>query len=108
MQRARLNNLLTLQQQDPNDAFITYALALEYQSLNELENAWNHFELLLNKYPEYLPTYYQAGLFTLKQGNYKLSLELILKGIHIAKSLKDNKTLNELNELYESIEDEME
>ena len=39
MQNTRLNKLLEFLDNDPNDSFILYALATEYNSLNDIEKA---------------------------------------------------------------------
>lgn len=57
MNSERIKLLEQYVEDDPNDPFNLYALALEYQKQNPAK-AGKLFELLLAKHPDYLPTYY--------------------------------------------------
>ena len=57
-----LTQLLAFYEEDPTDPFNIYALAIEYAK-SDSQKAKMYFNLLLNKHPAYLPTYYQAGAF---------------------------------------------
>jgi Tfp pilus assembly protein PilF len=43
MQSTRLVKLLEFLQSDPNDPFVLYALATEYNSLNDTEKAFEYY-----------------------------------------------------------------
>ncbi len=58
---ARAEQLLELLKQQPNDSFVLFALAKEYQKANELEKALFYFKELKDKQPEYTGLYYHLG-----------------------------------------------
>jgi len=68
--------------QDPNNAFARYGLAME--SVNtEPAAAWTHFEHLLVHHPEYAATYYQAGIFLIKQGRIDEARKVLTTGLQV-------------------------
>jgi len=66
MNRNRISMLEKFMLEEPADPFPVYALALEYQ-VTEKNKAQELFERLLRDHPDYLPTYYLAGIFFLEQ-----------------------------------------
>src|SRR5438067_4335574 len=45
----------------PTDPFPRYGLAMEYKTRGELAEAWAVFSELIEKFPDYVPTYLMAG-----------------------------------------------
>ena len=68
---------------NPDDAFAHYALALELANRGQNEEAWQHFEYLLTHHPDYSATYYQAGMFLLRQGRREETRKALAKGIEV-------------------------
>jgi hypothetical protein len=66
--------------QDPHNTFARYGLALELAK-SEPAAAWTHFEYLLRHHPEYSATYFQAGMFLLKQGRIDEARKVLAQGI---------------------------
>ena len=94
----RVAQLEEFYQEDPNDPFNAYALALEYLKSNT-PRAQELFEMLLSTHPNYLPTYYPFAQLLSEQQNNRA--ELIYKqGIDTARRLNDLKTFKELNSAY--------
>ncbi|MEM1042848.1 MAG: tetratricopeptide repeat protein [Bacteroidota bacterium] len=58
---SRFEQLLDFHRQDPDDAFVRYALAQEYLRLGETEQALAYFEGLVADQPDYVGTYYHLG-----------------------------------------------
>lgn len=104
MQTKRLDKLLLMLEIQPNDSFLIYAIALEYLAEGQEEKAKSSFETLLKEHPDYLPVYYQAGIFYADRGEEDKALELFKKGMELAKAKNDIKTYNELKEMLESYE----
>ena len=67
----------------PSDPFPTYALGLEYQEMGEAIKPIAFFEETMLKFSDYLPVYYQL----------------------IARTIKDLKTMGELQEALFNIEE---
>jgi predicted Zn-dependent protease len=45
----------------PGDPFPRYGLAMEHKTQGDLAAAWTAFAELLDKFPDYVPTYLMAG-----------------------------------------------
>ena len=105
MNLTRIEQLLKFLEEDPNDVFSLYALTLEYKKSNPAE-AVKLFRQLLTNHPDYLPTYYQAGMMMEESGNTDEALELYQKGIVLARKLNDAATLKELQAAYNLLLDE--
>jgi len=91
----RLDYLLQLHQEQPNDPFLLYGIALEYKKTDSSETG-NCFDKLLTTFPEYLPTYYLAAEYFSAKGYYEKALVIYDTGINLATSLNETKTLAEL------------
>ncbi|MBY0542443.1 MAG: tetratricopeptide repeat protein [Sphingobacteriaceae bacterium] len=100
MQNTRLNKLLEFLDNDPNDSFILYALATEYNSLNDIEKAFNYYLKLVNEHPNYVGTYYHLGKLYEKQGEKDKAIDIYQKGMLIARSKRDMHALSELQGAY--------
>lgn len=97
MNETRLKKLLEMEETNPADPFLKYALAQEYVSGGNDEEAERYFVLLLHSFPTYLPTYYQYALLAERSSNWELAEELYKKGIALAQQQADTKTTRELN-----------
>ena len=93
----RINQLLELLKQEPDDQFLNYALALEYAKADDKPNAISIIENILNKDENYLGGYYQLGQLLEQTGNIEKAKIVYSKGIEIARRQKNNKTMGELN-----------
>jgi hypothetical protein len=101
----RIQQLQAFLREDPHDPFLWYSLALEYVVEQPLE-ADRMFSELLNKFPNYLPTYYQAALLKIHYADLPRAHEILRQGILLAVRQGSHKTANELRNLAEGIEDE--
>jgi tetratricopeptide (TPR) repeat protein len=97
MKTDRLNVLLDMYNQDPNDSFVIYALAKEYETCADLDQSLSHFMLLQKNDPDYVGMYYHLGKLYEKLEKPKEALEIYETGIQISKKLKDFHALSELN-----------
>ncbi len=98
MTNNRLEQLKTFLQEEPNDPFLHYSIALEYLKLDEDQKALKIFENLMNKQPEYLPTYYHLGKLYEKLLNTEEAIKTYEKGILLARKQQNKRTFRELNE----------
>jgi tetratricopeptide (TPR) repeat protein len=101
----RIRFLETLQKQTPDDPFPVYGLAMEYLGMDDLEQARSSFQHLVESFPDYVPTYYQYAILSLKLQNPGLALEWVEKGIETAKAASDMHALRELMALQEDLDD---
>lgn len=104
----RLERLHEFLENEPNDAFLKYALATEYLRLNNQEKALWFYLDLVNKHADYVGTYYHLGKLYELMGKQQDALNIYENGIAVAKKIKDQHALNELLGVYNSLKDELE
>ena len=75
MENSRIEQIKQFLNDSPDDAFLNYALAIEYIGINEAELAKAIFIKLLENHPNYSATYYHYGKLILKEGNPELAKE---------------------------------
>ena len=92
--------------EEPEDSFLNYALALEYAKSNNIKKAIGLIETLLLRDENYLGAYYQLGKYYEQSALNELAVSAYNRGIVIAKKLKNNKALGELNEALLMLEDQ--
>lgn len=106
MKDSRLQSLLnTLDTENP-DTFLLYALALEYRSLGQPDQALEYFGKVLTVDAAYLAVYYQLAALYISLGKRNEAEETYLKGISLAAELDKQHTLNELKQAYRQFKDE--
>lgn len=98
---SRVEMLELFAEQEPQNPFNWYALALEYKELNK-EKAEAYFSKLLESFPDYLPTYYQSAEFFAEMNLLPLANSIYLKGIALAETQKEANTLRELKNSYQN------
>jgi tetratricopeptide (TPR) repeat protein len=96
MQNTRLNKLLTFLAEQPDDPFILYALATEYNSLNDTEQAFYYYLKLVEEHPMYVGTYYHLGKLHQKQGNEAEAIAIFQLGMQRAREKGDRHAFSEL------------
>lgn len=94
-ENARILQLLALHAQN-NDAFSSYALALEYKKLGAFPEAIQWFEKTLQIDGHYLAVFYQLGQLYVSLKQLEQALSVFDRGIELAMLQQDVKTLAEL------------
>ena len=102
MQSTRLITLLEFLKTDPNDPFVIYALATEYNSLNNTEQAFYYYHILISDHPDYVGTYYHLGKLYEKTEEHEKAVATYQKGMAVARSKGDNHAFSELQSAYNS------
>lgn len=106
--KTRKELLLDMLAEQPEDAFLNYALALELAKEGKKEEAINAGLSLLEKQADYLGAYHQVGLWLFEEGRYAEAKTIVESGIALAKSTKEQKAAGEMQEALWMIEDELE
>ena len=106
MNEARINLLKNYIEEEPNEPFNYYALACEFLNGKE-EEALVLFRRLLNDFPDYLATYYQAAQLLQEFDEEEEALAIYTQGIALAEAQNNAKTLNELKVAKQNLEFEM-
>jgi Tfp pilus assembly protein PilF len=102
----RIKALTELLAKNPDDSFSRYALALEYISLGETEDAMTELRNLIQRDPKYLAAYHQLGRLYCKVSNTAKAKEIYRQGIELAIETNDIHAKTEMEEELEEIEDE--
>jgi len=71
-------------QRTPADPFPRYGLAMEHKGRGELAEAWAVFSELLERFPEYVPTYLMAGSTLIALGRRDEAADVYQRGIERA------------------------
>jgi tetratricopeptide (TPR) repeat protein len=102
MSSSRLELLEEYYRQDPSDPFNVYALAIEYLK-SDTGRSKEYFTELLEKHPDYLPSYYHAAKLFVDLDEKEKAIEVYEKGIALAKTKKEFKALRELQSAYDEL-----
>jgi Flp pilus assembly protein TadD len=92
----RLTILKTLLEQNPQDSFARYGLAMEYVNAGELEQAVAEFRAVLAGNPDYSYAYFHGGQALEKLGRVDDARVLYEQGIAAARRTGDRKGSSEL------------
>ena len=106
MSNSRLEILFKLLDKSPNDCFLKYAIAIEYQAKEEYDNALKIYEDLYESEPQFLATYYQYAKL-LENTDPKKALKIYEDGVSLAQEQNEHKTLNELRSAMEIFEEDL-
>lgn len=99
----RLHKLLEMLDKQPNDTFLTYAVGMEHLGNNNDVEAQQWFEKTLSIEPDNIATHYQLALLYHKYGKDKEAINLLEKGMVLAKNKGDLKTSNEFRTALDEI-----
>ncbi len=80
----------------PADPFPRYGLAMEHKSRGDHAEAWTAFSELLEKFPDYVPTYLQAGGTLVALGRRTEAADVYRRGIDAAARKGDGHAKSEL------------
>lgn len=85
----RISQLKEFLENDPNDPFTRYALALEYAGLGEITIAVSLLLEVLENDPAYVPAYQQLGIQYQKLDRNNDAKEVLTRGIQVAREQND-------------------
>lgn len=92
----RLQQLLSLLKNSPNDSFINFAVAKEYESLGDDKKALKYYLQLVEKDAMYVGTYYHLGKLYEKMEELEKAFSTYKDGMNVAKLQGDQHAYNEL------------
>ena len=99
MQEQRLKILLEYLAEEPNEPFNVYAVAMEYMN-TDAKKALVYLQELLEKHPNYLPSYYHAANL-MAELEMEQAQEVFEKGIALAKQQGNEKAARELKSAHD-------
>ncbi|GAB3657041.1 hypothetical protein GCM10028791_29270 [Echinicola sediminis] len=98
---SRIELLLQFVKEEPDNPFNLYALALEYQN-TDVHKAAAYFDKLLEKHPDYLPSYYHASALFAELEEIEKSQQTYIRGIELAQKQNNQHALRELKNAYQN------
>jgi Tfp pilus assembly protein PilF len=99
----RIEILKGFLEENSNDSFSRYALALEYAKLGQHDDALREFETVKTNDPGYVATYFQLGQLYQKLGRAHDAEKTFRTGITAATKAGDDHTRSELEGALESL-----
>jgi tetratricopeptide (TPR) repeat protein len=96
MSSARLEQLFTFLEKSPNEPFILFAVAKEYEKLTEKDKALTYYLKIEESSPTYVGTYYHLGKLYEELGEDAKAFATYKRGMEIAKKAGDQHSLSEL------------
>ena len=90
-------------EQNPNDAFARYGLAMEYSKAGNTEQALTEFGKLLQLHPDYTNGYFMAAQTLAKAERNDEAKAVLQKGIESAKRTGNQKALSEMTAMIDEL-----
>ena len=101
----RITLLLQFVDENPDDAFTKYLLALEYIKEGDDTTARSWLENVFNDHSDYLPNYYHYGRLLERTGDKDTAARIYRQGMSLARNQKDVHTYSELQGALEQLEE---
>ena len=102
----RLEQLIKFHVENPDDSFVLFGLAKEYEKLNNPEKAIAYLEEIRRKDPDYTGMYYHLAKLYENRGDLDTAVIIYKQGIAVATKNNAIKEMRELNEALAIISDE--
>lgn len=99
----RMEMLSQLLEQNPNDAFARYGLAMEYSRLGEIETALQQFRKLLELHPDYTSGYFMAAQALARAERNDEAKAMLQKGIEAARRTGNRHALSEMSAMLDEL-----
>jgi tetratricopeptide (TPR) repeat protein len=96
MSSSRLTQLQQMLSENPEDAFLMFAIAKEYEKLEDLEQALKYYTALRTDHANYVGTYYHLGKLYEQLKHPQQAVEVYEEGISIARQAGDHHAHQEL------------
>lgn len=92
----RIDQIKELLKEDPNDPFLSYAMACELEKENEIQEAIEWLEKIRSTSPNYYGLYYKLGGLYEALGNPEAAKNIYEEGVIVCSELKEDKIKSEL------------
>lgn len=94
--KSRLDQLLEMLREDESSSFLRFALAKEYEKIEDFERALLCYEQVVQRDPEYAGVYYHYAGLLMEMEQHEKGFQVYDKGIAICQKLGDHHALSEL------------
>ncbi len=93
---SRLEQLFDLLKTQPNEPFLLFAIAKEYEKAKNLEKALEYYMEVYDTSPDYLGTYYHLGKLYERLKEPEKAIKIYKQGMAMARMQGENHALSEL------------
>jgi tetratricopeptide (TPR) repeat protein len=93
---SRLNQLFQFLDNQPNEPFILFAIAKEYEKAKDEQNALDYYLRLRDTTPQYVGLYYHLGKLYERLAQIDAAVEAYRTGMTVAKAENDRHAYSEL------------
>lgn len=100
----RLEKLKNFLSENPDDSFLKFAIAKEYEKMSNHDLAAQFYDAIINDEPDYVGVYYHRAKLFETLGKSDLAINTYKQGLEVAKKLKDFHAASELNTALMNIE----
>jgi len=104
MSSNRLEQLYQFLEERPEDEFLLFAVAKEYEKLGNEEKAEKYYLKLTTDHADYVGTYYHLGKLYERAEEIERATEIYEKGMEVAKAAGDKHAFGELRGAHEMID----
>ena len=101
----RLDQLLEMLKTEPDDTFLNYALALEYDKLEKQDESLRLFQKLMALEPPYVPAFFMAGQMLQRLDRTEEASTILTSGIAQAQQQGNSHAAGEMREFLAMIND---
>lgn len=96
MSTDRMRKLLTFLEQSPDDSFLTFAVAKEYETLKQWEDALAWYLKITEKDPDFVGVYYHLGKLYQRLEQPEQAIATYKAGMEAANKAGDRHAYSEL------------
>lgn len=101
---SRRQKLQQMLQENPQDTFLLYALAMEDRSAGDDSAALVQLDRVLAADPQYVAAYFQKGQVLAGQSRFDEARQILQEGVAIARQAGDAHAAGEMAELLSTLE----
>ncbi len=100
---SRRQRIEALLEQEPEDPFLQYSLAMELRKEGRHEEALQWFDRLQRRQPPYVPAFFMAGQLLAQLGRTSQAQAVLEQGIREAQAQGDHHAAGEMQEFLQSL-----
>ena len=100
---SRLAQLQQMLAEEPHDAFLHYALGMEYVKLGDTGPALAQFAAMNHQFPDHVAAWHQRGRLLSEQGESDFARDVLQQGIAVAVRVGDTHAAGEMQGLIDML-----
>lgn len=105
MSAARIEKIQAMLEEDPQDVFLRYSLAMEQEKIGEHDASEAGLRSLMSDEPPYVPAFFMLGQHLTKRDRANDARSVLRDGIEQARAQGDSHAAGEMSEFLASLGD---